>query len=104
MEDNFYTLQEDDVVSVNPPLFESGKTAKIEQIIEEYRLNFVRQINANKASILSKTGISCEVLRADGNGWKTGKIKFILVFEPDEPEDTTPRSPLDDIRKNQLTN
>lgn len=50
---------------------------------------------------LSESGVRCKVLRTQGGGWKTGKIRFRLEFVPDEPEvpqPKAPNSPLADLR------
>lgn len=48
-------------------------------------------------------GGECEVLRPGSQGWQKGKIrirlKAILEFCPDEPENNQEESPLDDIRQ-----
>ena len=49
----------------------------------------------------TESGIPCKVLRSQGGGWKSGKIRFTVEFIPNEPEVTqskAPSSPLDDLR------
>ena len=44
--------------------------------------------------------IECEVLRQSGNskGWRKGKIKFVVQFEPDDINSNADSNSLDDIR------
>ncbi|NJN74078.1 MAG: hypothetical protein HC799_15320 [Limnothrix sp. RL_2_0] len=48
--------------------------------------------------------VDCEILKANGGGWKKGKIRFryvaeITLDEEEEAEISEPASPLDDIRQ-----
>ncbi len=61
-----------------------------------------RQINPSLVQsndLWFQEGVDVEILRLGASNWQKGKmkIKVILEFEPDEPEQ--PKSPLDDIRE-----
>lgn len=67
------------------------KTNRTSEVID-YVINKVIPHGYDKE--LLEKGIESEVLKTDGRGWRKGKVRLALVFEPDEPE-----SPLDDVRK-----
>ncbi len=60
-----------------------------------------QQIHVPKHSNWIGSGVPCELLKVDSQGWIKGtvRIKFEIEFIPDELEITEPESPLDDIRK-----
>lgn len=39
------------------------------------------------------TGVECQVLQANGGGWRKGKFRWRLEFIPDEPEQTNEPTP-----------
>lgn len=93
MNNDFEILNKNDVICPTVGnLFERGDTLKVTQLIEEYLENLPQ----HKDEILNQ-GIECEVLTIQGKGWRKGKIKFIVKFEPDEIKID---SPLDDLREN----
>ena len=99
-------LNNNDVISVvdmSKADFFSGNTLKIQQLLEEYK-EYVREskaIRSNGSTNICDHGIECEVLRqnSDHKGWRKGKIKFVVQFEPDEIESIASSNSLDDIRK-----
>jgi KGK domain len=85
MNSNLEVLNDDDVISV----------INISQ----------RELTIGNSNICDE-GIECEVLRHDTEhkGWRKGKIKFVIQFEPDKPEKTNHNehqngNSLDDIRQ-----
>ena len=96
-------LRNDDVISVfkhDEGRFASGDTFKTQQLLTEYE-GYIRQAKNVDNSQICIQGIECEVLRENGEhkGWRKGKIKFIVQFEPDVVEDNKSSNALDDIRK-----
>ena len=102
MSKNFEILNNDDVISVfkhDEGRFASGDTLKTQQLLTEYEGYIKAQTKSNNHEILSH-GIECEVLRQSGNskGWRKGKIKFVVQFEPDDINSNADSNSLDDIR------
>ncbi len=97
-------LNNDDVISVfkhDAGRFASGDTLKVQQLIAEYEGYIkVETENVNNSEICTQ-GIECQVLRQDNNskGWRKGKIKFVVQFEPEEDESNNKPNSLDDIRQ-----
>ena len=96
-------LDNNDVVSVidvGEAEFVSGNTLKIQQLLEEssdYIENYKKTTNNSNICL---QGIECEVLRQNNNskGWRKGKIKFVIQFEPEETSNNANSNTLDDIR------
>ncbi len=84
-------LNNDDVVSVigqSKGKFASGDTFKLQQLLEEYT-EYINKSAENKSnSKIFSNSIECEVLRHDREhkGWRKGKIKFVVQFEPEKEE------------------
>ena len=96
-------LNNDDVISVlkqDENRFVCGDTLKVKQLCNEYK-TYISESNASVSNkeIFEKY-VECEVLRQNGNskGWKKGKIKFVIQFEPDEISSHADSNSLDDIR------
>ena len=97
-------LNNDDVISVfkhDQGRFALGDTLKIQQLLEEYEGYIKVQTKTVNNSEICTQGIECQVLRKDGEykGWRKGKIKFVVQFEPEEYESNDKPNSLDDIRK-----
>ncbi|MBE9044617.1 hypothetical protein IQ255_09405 [Pleurocapsales cyanobacterium LEGE 10410] len=88
------------VVGINKAKFNSGNTFKIQQILEEFR-EYADNSSLNDSELkIFDNSIECEVLRQDGDkGWRKGKIKFVVQFEPDVVESNKNTNTLDDIRE-----
>lgn len=96
-------LNNNDVISVfkhDLGIFSSGDTLKALQLLTEYEEYIQEQTNANNSEIFLE-GIECEVLRqnSEHQGWRKGKIKFVIQFEPESAEANKSTTTLDDIRK-----
>ncbi len=96
-------LNNDDVVSVfkhDAGRFASGDTFKVQQLLMEYEGYIAVQTKTTNNSEICTQGIECQVLRQDNNskGWRKGKIKFVIQFEPDEAVNSVNSNSLDDIR------
>lgn len=93
-------LDIEDVVAVLPESegrFILGNTLRGKQLLKEYKA-YVGKSNGSNCEMFTE-GIECEVLRHDGKhqGWRRGKIKFVIQFEPNEAESAI--HSLDDIRQ-----
>ena len=104
MKENHEILNEFDVISVthqNEGRFASGDTFKVQQILKEYEGYMKAGTKTINNSEIWIQGIECEVLRhdSDSKGWKKGKIKFVVQFEPEEAENNYNSNSLDDIRQ-----
>lgn len=99
-------LTNDDVIAVfkhDEGRFNSGDTFKVQQLLKEYENYIEDNTKTTNNSEICTQGIECEVLRRDGHlkGWRKGKIKFVIQFEPDEIINNT--NSLDDIRRIQTS-
>ncbi|MEH2307012.1 KGK domain-containing protein [Nostoc sp.] len=102
-------LDDNDVLSMSSPTFETGSTFKVSELKAKVR-EFANIENQGtgymnpKVKWFSDAGVECEVLRLDGGGWQKGRLRFHLEFIPDEPIQSQllipsePKSPLDDMR------
>ena len=79
--------------------FTSGDTIKAIQLLAEYEEYIEAQTKNNNSEICSQ-GIDCEILRQNHNskGWRKGKIRFVIQFEPEETSNNNVSNSLDDIR------
>jgi hypothetical protein len=96
-------LNNNDVVSVlkhDEGRFASGDTLKVFQLLAEYEGYIKAQTKTSTNSEIFLQGIECEILRQNNNskGWRKGKIKFVIQFEPEEISNNANSNSLDDIR------
>ena len=74
-------LDKDDVVtSPGSFTFKGGNTLKISELYEAIN-NYVGQ---DSFLWFCEPGVPCRVLRVEGGGWKTGRMRFRLEFIPDD--------------------
>ena len=104
MNNNLEVLKDGDVISVlrqEEGRFASGDTLKVQQLLNEYAGYIEAETKTTNHSEIFTQGIECEVLRHDGEhkGWRKGKIKFVVQFEPEEAENNYNSNSLDDIRQ-----
>ena len=104
MSKNVEILSNDDVISViyqDENTFVSGNTLKPKQLLEEYRIYLDESNISQNGKTILEQGIQCEVLRHNSKqkGWRKGKIKFVVQFEPEEAENESNPNSLDDIRQ-----
>jgi hypothetical protein len=100
---NLEILDNGDVIAVSEEFkneFNGGNTLKIQQLLKEYQ-EYVAESNGSSKSEIFIEGIECEVLSKDSNlkGWRKGKIKFVVQFEPEAAEINNNPNSLEDIRK-----
>ena len=103
MSKDMEVLNNDDVISVfkhDEGRFASGDTFKAQQLLTEYEGYIKAQTKTESSHEIFLQGIECEVLRqhANSKGWRKGKIKFVVQFEPDETNSHANSNSLDDIR------
>ena len=103
-------LDDSDVVSIPGPAettsmlnFGLCSTFKSSELINAVRawIAMTGHATGSYSTWFRKEGIGCQVLRTNGMGWKSGKVRFRVEFIPDEPDfstSTRPKSPLDDLR------
>ena len=104
MSKEFEILNNNDVISVlkhNKNRFVLGNTLKIQQLLEEYQTYISESNSCRSNTKIFDDSIECEVLRHDGDrpGWRKGKIRFVVQFEPEETENDCSSNSLDDIRQ-----
>jgi hypothetical protein len=103
-----------DVVSVpKAKSLMNASTFKVMEVASYLAKQLYSNENSQPYQEWSNTGVECEVLKMDGNGWKKGKVRISLEFIPDEEEEEEileanleeesippklPESPLDDLR------
>jgi hypothetical protein len=89
-----FELNDDDVVSMEASEnFTDSKTSKVEDMMYEIR-ELLKSADLALEEWVSE-GFDCEVLRAEGGGWQTGKIRLYIGFEfipGASPEKSTRRS------------
>lgn len=110
MEENFKieNCSENDALEFNSGTYRCQKIiAKIKEVFNSKLTSHLytelqqRKIDIQIYQKWFSEGIDCEILKVGSTGWKKGKVrlKVILEFIADEPEEVDPESPLDDIRK-----
>ena len=115
----------DDVCSYKNSLFKIGRLKEViiqvfeahlfgeffQYLKERYSVDMIPKVKNNnynprhsnlyydKPSLLFEDGVDFSILRANSQGWQTGKLKINISIEfiPDELEKT--ESPLDEIRQ-----
>ncbi|MEH2337597.1 KGK domain-containing protein [Nostoc sp.] len=105
-----FELKGDDVVSTEmyaSSNFGLGSTFKVSELLQGV-IDWVAEAGVNSyVKWFTVDGVSCQVLRTEGGGWKAGKLVFRLEFIPDEPKApkqnlstsaSEPASPLADLR------
>ncbi|PAX58375.1 KGK domain-containing protein [Brunnivagina elsteri] len=106
-------LRDNDVISMDAgKSLTSSPTFQVEEALARLKSRFFYNGFPQVESFyFSDEGVRCKMLRANGSGWRKGKIRFRLEFIPDEKDEievqvTTvkqsllPASPLDDLREN----
>ena len=108
--------------TVNEVLPENGLGQTLNSSLSKQKLDIDVGLTTDQTRYLYEKwfgeGIDCEILRVGDQGWKKGKMKLKLnvtiEFCPDEPEreetpenneseTSQPESPLDDLRRQLLT-
>ena len=97
-------LNNNDVISVfkhDEGRFASGNTLKVQQLLAEYEGYIKAQTKTATNHEICLEGIECEVIRQNSvhKTWRKGKIRFVVQFEPDEPENNINSNALSDIRR-----
>ncbi|WP_416673431.1 KGK domain-containing protein [Egbenema bharatensis] len=108
MSDRFYSLESDAVISVNDLKWNliSHPTFTINEMMQSIK----KQIGIWKGEEekWATEGVECKVLRPNGKGWQTGKVRIQVEFRPDEIPDENHQSngstnelefPLDEVRQ-----
>lgn len=99
-------LDDSDVVSIAGSFalsFGLASTFKSIELIDAARNWVVEKLSTSGSysQWLTRDGIKCQVLSANGNGWEAGRVRLRIEFIPDKPEPVKPVhpiSPLDDLR------
>lgn len=106
-------LGDSDVVSIpgsddNVSILNFGlkSTFKSSELINAVRawIATTGHLTSSYSTWFKTDGLRCQVLRTNGTGWQSGKVRFRVEFIPDEPIQTQllipsqPESPLDDLR------
>lgn len=74
----------------------SETTYKVRDFLRIIKQIFATLRNGAYLEQCLEDGGECQVLKSNGGGWKTGKIRIRIEFIPDQAE--PPQSPLDDLR------
>jgi hypothetical protein len=87
-------LNNNDVVLT---ISDSGEhTYRVNELLDIIKQVFTKIKAGSYLAQCLEDGGECQVLKSNGGGWKTGKIRIRIEFIPDHPEPL--RSPLDDLR------
>jgi hypothetical protein len=107
MSEKILELSQNDVIHTSSyRVMGLSKTFKADELINHIK-NISRE-KYNTTDIFESYGNDCNVLREDGAGWQTGKIRisveFIVQVEEEEMEESNltldvKNSPLDEIRQ-----
>jgi hypothetical protein len=101
MNNNFKALERLEIVSVesSEKILLKQPTYKVNEFLEEL-INLIKRYEGFTEAKMNwfTEGISCEVLKLDGKGWRKGKIRLALEFCPDEAEIEEPSSNNSDIQ------
>jgi KGK domain len=81
------TLNRDDVISfTNSRDFFTASTFTVGEAAEMLR-DLIQEKTRENGDEWAIDGVDCRVLRANGGGWKNGRVRLTLEFIPDpEPE------------------
>ncbi|TAF53675.1 MAG: hypothetical protein EAZ61_06675 [Oscillatoriales cyanobacterium] len=97
-------------IDVNP-FFRHGLSALV---LEDLSDAIAKNIGSdNFVKLLGTDGLKCKILQLGSNKWVSGKIRYVVEFEPDDIEEmkevqsfiqgktlaSKPEEPLDEIRK-----
>jgi KGK domain len=86
-----FDLNKNDVVSMDvAKSLVSSPTFKVEEASLKMMNKFIDNGHTQvEAHYFTEHGVRCELLKADGKGWRKGRIRFRLEFIPDpEPHST----------------
>lgn len=106
---------DDDVIQLKDAIYKIGKLknaieyglrdsnkipSSLFQALKEWGISSNSLTITTTQNILTN-GIDAEILRISAKGWQKGtfKINVTLEFIPDEPDNSQPESPLDDLRE-----
>jgi hypothetical protein len=82
-----YQLLPSEVVTLETPGYylshPTNRISEIQAIIENH---LSRDLNA----FTSEEGVRCEALSLGVSEWKSGRLRLVLLFEPDEPVEEEP--------------
>ncbi|MGF1601340.1 MAG: KGK domain-containing protein [Thermosynechococcaceae cyanobacterium] len=103
-------LSKDDVISLEEKINNLSLTFKVDELLEDLQQKWAKN---NDEKLASGRGLDCQVLRQSGQGWQTGKIRVVLEFCPDTPEEietsavestSSAESPLETLRQETASN
>ncbi|BDA73074.1 hypothetical protein CAL7716_072400 [Calothrix sp. PCC 7716] len=79
-------LNDNDVLDLEKsPRLGANATCKISELHQGLRSRFSASNGAESPDFqFFKDGVECKLLSANGGGWQKGKLKYQLVFIPDE--------------------
>lgn len=82
-----FELNNNDVVSMDvAKSLVSCSTFKAEEAASKMKSKFSMNNGALmlEAHYFTEQGVKCELLKADGKGWRKGRVRFRLEFIPDD--------------------
>lgn len=89
-----YQILPNEVVTLEDPVYDlNGPTNRISEIQAVIENHLGRNLNA----LTSEEGVRCEALFLGVPEWQPGRLRLMLLFEPDEPveEELSPNDELD---------
>jgi KGK domain len=90
-----YQLLPSEVVTLETPgYYLSHPTNRISEIQAIIKNHLSNDLNA----LVSVEGVKCEALSLGVSEWKSGRLRLVLLFEPDEPaeEESSEKDELDE--------
>jgi KGK domain len=77
-------LGENDVVNMGAAALETTFTNSPTSKISEIKSSIFTFLG--RKSCWFSSGVHCQVLREAGGGWERGKLRLVMVFEPDSKD------------------
>lgn len=76
-------LIKDDVISLKEKVNNLPRTFKVAELVHDL---WNRWAKNNNEKLITSEGLDCQLLRPNGQGWETGKLRVVIEFCPDVPE------------------
>jgi KGK domain len=78
--------------NLSPILKDEHAICLFQDFQQKSREAFVRHVGGYLPRLHTKEGLSCEVLELDCKKWVSGKLRYVLIFEPDDPDTLSEKS------------
>lgn len=76
-------LVKDDVISLKKKVNNLPQTFKVAELVHDLWRRWAKN---NDEKLITSEGLDCQILKPNGRGWETGKLRVVIEFCPDVPE------------------